>query len=223
MAKYRTEFKLKVVTEYLKGEMGYAALAKEYNIPNDTCLRRWVAAYRTNGTAGIARSRQQEKYSFQFKLHAVELYLSTETSYQDLAVSLGIKTPSLLAAWVQRYRAIGVDGLNPQRKGRRPQVSKEPSAKKVPADKQEEYQKRYNGLVERYEKAKARFDEVTEAIAERSAKGERLAGFIRTLEAQREPVAEFDERLWGAMVDYVTVGVDGGMTVVFRDGMTIHK
>ncbi len=86
------------------------------------------------------------------------------------------------------------------------------------AQDQGEYQKRYNGLVERYEKAKMRFDEVTEAIAERSAKGERLAGFIRTLEAQTEPVAEFDERLWGAMVDYVTVGVDGGMTVVFRDG-----
>lgn len=89
------------------------------------------------------------------------------------------------------------------------------------AQDQEEYQKRYNGLVERYEKAKARFDEVTEAIAQRSAKGERLAGFIRTLEAQREPVAEFDERLWGAMVDYVTVGVDGSMTVVFRDGTGI--
>ena len=73
-------------------------------------------------------------------------------------------------------------------------------------------------MVERYEKAKARFDEVTEAIAERSAKGERLAGFIRMLEAQKEPMAEFDERLWGAMVDYVTVGVDGGMTVMFRDG-----
>ena len=82
---------------------------------------------------------------------------------------------------------------------------------------QGEYQKRYNGLVERYEKAKARFDEVTEAIAQRSTKGERLAGFIRTLEAQREPVAEFDEGLWGAMVDYVTVGVDKRLTVVFRD------
>ena len=85
------------------------------------------------------------------------------------------------------------------------------------AQDQGEYQKRYNGLVERYEKAKARFDEVTEAIAERSAKSERLAGFIRTLRAQEEPLAEFDERLWGCMVDYVTVGVDGGMTVVFRD------
>ena len=76
-------------------------------------------------------------------------------------------------------------------------------------------------MVERYEATKARFDEVTEAIAERSAKSERLAGFIKTLRAQKEPVAEFDERLWGCMVDYVTVDVDGGMTVVFRDGTRI--
>ena len=73
-------------------------------------------------------------------------------------------------------------------------------------------------MVERDETAKSRFDEVTETIAERSAKRERLAGFIKTLRAQEEPLANFDERLWGCMVDYVTVGVDGGMTVVFRDG-----
>lgn len=59
---------------------------------------------------------------------------------------------------------------------------------------------------------------VTEAIAERSAKSERLAGFIKTLRAQKELLAEFDERLWGCMVDYVTVGADSGMTVIFRDG-----
>jgi len=29
-----------------------------------------------------------------------------------------------------------------------------------------------------------------------------------------EPVAEFDDRLWGAMVDYVTVGVDGAYLAV---------
>jgi len=99
------------------------------------------------------------------------------------------------------------------------QISSEPQD--FPACESLMHSKRYNGLVERYEKAKARFDEVTEAIVERSAKSERLAGVIRTLETQREPVAEFDERLWGAMVDYVTVGVDGGMTVVFRDGPEI--
>lgn len=31
-------------------------------------------------------------------------------------------------------------------------------------------------------------------------------------------MAEFDERLWGAMVDYVTVGAEKRLTVVFRDG-----
>ena len=35
-------------------------------------------------------------------------------------------------------------------------------------------------------------------------------------------VAEFDERLWGAMVDYVTVGVDRRLTMMFRDGTTIQ-
>ncbi len=34
-------------------------------------------------------------------------------------------------------------------------------------------------------------------------------------------MAEFDERLWGAMVDYVTVGADKRLTVVFRDGTGI--
>lgn len=67
--------------------------------------------------------------------------------------------------------------------------------------------------------AKSWFDEVTEAIAERSAKSERLAGFIKTLRTQKELLAEFDERLWGCMVDYVTVGADGGMTVIFREAL----
>lgn len=53
------------------------------------------------------------------------------------------------------------------------------------AQDQGEYQKRYNSLVERYETAKARFDEMTDAIAERSAKSERLAGFIKTLRRRR--------------------------------------
>ncbi|MBQ7496611.1 MAG: hypothetical protein IJU00_02050 [Selenomonas sp.] len=54
-----------------------------------------------------------------------------------------------------------------------------------------------------------------------SSKYNRLAGFIKTLRAQEEPLADFDERLWGCMVDYVTVGADGGITVVFRDGTRI--
>ena len=52
------------------------------------------------------------------------------------------------------------------------QISSEPQD--FPACESLMHSKRYNGLVERYEKAKARFDEVTATIAQRSAKGERL-------------------------------------------------
>ena len=90
------------------------------------------------------------------------------------------------------------------------------------AQNQEEYQRHYEGLVARYDAAKTRFDEVSEAISAKDAQSEHLAGFVKNLKVQTEPVAEFDEQLWGCMVDYVSVGVDKGMTVVFRDGTEVR-
>ena len=69
------------------------------------------------------------------------------------------------------------------------------------AQNQEEYQKHYEGLVARYDAAKARFDEVTEAISAKEAQSEQLAGFIKRLKMQTEPVAEFDSQLWASMVN----------------------
>ena len=88
------------------------------------------------------------------------------------------------------------------------------------AQNQEEYQKRYDGLVARYDAAKARFDEVTDAISAKEAQFERLAVFERTLKARTAPVAEFDSQLWASMVECVTV--DKGMTVMFRDGTEVR-
>ena len=88
------------------------------------------------------------------------------------------------------------------------------------AQNQEEYQKHYEGLVARYDAAKARFDEVTEAISAKEVQSERLAEFIKRLKVQPEPVAVFDSRLWASMVECVTVGK--GMTVVFRDGTKVR-
>ena len=44
----------------------------------------------------------------------------------------------------------------------------------------------------------------------------KASGGIKTLKRQEEMLAKFDERLWGCIVEYVTVSVDDGMTVVFR-------
>ena len=124
MAKYSFEFKVKLVRAYLTGEGSYDYLSKINNIPNSSIIKRWVAAFKAFGNEGLMRSRKQEKYTFQFKLHVVELYLTTEVSYQELALSQGINNPSLITRWVNDYRIAGPDALKPKQKGRRSKVEK---------------------------------------------------------------------------------------------------
>ena len=40
------------------------------------------------------------------KLSVVELYLSSEISYQDLALQEGITNPSMIANWVNHFRIV---------------------------------------------------------------------------------------------------------------------
>ena len=113
------EFKKKVVQEYLDGKGGYAYIAKQNGIPAESLLRRWVNAYKKFGDEGLLRSRKNKNYSFQFKLFVVELYLTSEVSYQELALSQGINNPSLLVKWVNDFRISGTEALRPKKKGRK--------------------------------------------------------------------------------------------------------
>ena len=119
MVKYSYEFKQKVVQAYLNGEGGCEYLSKKYNVSHYETVRRWVKAYKEFGDNGLARSRQNKNYSFKFKLSVVELYLSSEVSYQELALSQGIHNQSLVARWVNDFRIAGPDALRPKKKGRK--------------------------------------------------------------------------------------------------------
>lgn len=128
MAKYSLEFKLKLVEEYLRGEGGYKYICNKHSVSSARVLQRWVAAYNTLGNDGLMRSRKNQTYTFEFKLNVVELYLTTEVSYQDLALRFKIKNPAMLCKWVNDYRIVGPDALKPKTKGRPTKMSK-PSPK----------------------------------------------------------------------------------------------
>ena len=119
MAKYSYEFKMNVVQEYINGNGGFTYLSQKYSIPAKSNIKKWVDAYREFGTEGITRSRQKNNYSFQFKLSVVELYLSSEVSYRELALFQGINNPSLITRWVNDFRIAGPDALRPKKKGRK--------------------------------------------------------------------------------------------------------
>ena len=118
MAKYSFEFKKKVVLEYINGKGGTQYLSTKYGLGSNSQLRKWLAAYKEFGDEGLKRSRKKENYSFEKKLSVVELYLSSEISYQDLALQEGITNPSMIVNWVNRFRVAGPDALRPGNKGR---------------------------------------------------------------------------------------------------------
>ncbi len=124
MAKYSYEFKKKVIKEYLNNEGSLGSLAKKHGIKSHRSILNWVNAYKKLGNEGVMRSRKNAKYTFEFKLSVVELYLTTEISYQELALNVGINNPAIICRWVNDFQTAGPDALREKRKGRKPKMNK---------------------------------------------------------------------------------------------------
>ncbi|GCF95889.1 transposase [Enterococcus florum] len=137
MAKYSIELKLKIIHEYLDGKGGYSHLAKKYSIKSMGQVRDWIKIYKEFGEEGLLRKRQNQSYSFQFKMDAIELYQTTELSYREVANHLEINNPALVANWMRTFRAEGVDGLS-KKKGRPSILSKKKEEKKTKKETLEE-------------------------------------------------------------------------------------
>ncbi len=88
---------------------------------------------------------------------------------------------------------------------------------------QGEYQQHYTSLVERYEAAKKGLDEIDNKRLERNAKRESIGAFIRMLEKSDTLLTEFDEELWNATVDAVTVHPEHEIVFTFKDGMELNS
>ena len=117
MEKYNYEFKRKIVEEYLGRKAGYKTLAKKYQI-GVSQIERWVNNYKQFGDEGLMRSRNKREYSVEFKLEAITRYETSECSYQQLALELGLTNPSIIANWRRQYREEGMEGLRSLKRGR---------------------------------------------------------------------------------------------------------
>ena len=117
MAKYSYELKKKIVEEYLCGKTSYQALAMKYQIEKSV-LKLWVNNYKHFGDEGLMRSRNKREYSVEFKLEAITRYETSEYSYQQLALELGLTNPSIIANWRRQYREEGMEGLRTHKRGR---------------------------------------------------------------------------------------------------------
>ena len=78
---------------------------------------------------------------------------------------------------------------------------------------QDDYNATYDAAVAKYEATKAERDKAAADIRRRGIRRREFERFITELEKLPEAVSEFDDALWGSLVEYVTVGKD--KTMVF--------
>jgi len=86
---------------------------------------------------------------------------------------------------------------------------------------QVEYQRRYADLNARYDAVKKRLDDVTAERQSRASQKEEILRFIDTVRQRDALLTGFDENLWRATVDSVTVHSLTDIRVKFRDGREI--
>ena len=83
------------------------------------------------------------------------------------------------------------------------------------AQDQTEYNKKYQLAMERYEAAKAAYDSIIAQKAEKNKRIQRMQAFINNVR-DLGVITEFDEELWGLLVERVTVYGKDDVKVEFK-------
>jgi len=89
------------------------------------------------------------------------------------------------------------------------------------AQDQTEYLKQENEIRALYVEKQGHLARLDEQIAERESKRNTLEGMIQVVCGIDGETFEFDEELWGGLLDHICVQEDGQIVVVFKGGIEI--
>ena len=159
MSKYSSEFKLEVVKYYEKNHIGCELLARHFNVPNESIVRRWIKRYEEHGIDGLKRNVMH--YDGNFKQYVVEYMHNYHLSLNETAIKFNLGNANRVAKWERIYYEEGPDALYEERRGRSKKMNSKPRKKKLSKEVEEdliaenqrlrmenEYLKKLNALVQ---------------------------------------------------------------------------
>ena len=91
------------------------------------------------------------------------------------------------------------------------------------AQDQKEYNERYDALVSRYEETEHKRDAVFEQIDQIMIRRRKIERFIESVKDLPELITKFDESLWAALVDSMTVYAKDRIVFRLTCGMEIES
>lgn len=136
MSKYTYEQKVEICEAYLRGEGGFRRIAEKYLFDEvkHAQVKIWVRTYEKLGKDYLKQNKTKSKFSLDFKISVVKLYLTEKKSYLEIALSQGLSDPSLVRRWVKEYRNHGPNFLLEKRKGRKPTMEKDKELRDLSAE-----------------------------------------------------------------------------------------
>ena len=115
MPKYTKEFKIKLILEYLSGELGgIRKVADKYNIPKGT-IQNWINKYHSGGFDKLSKKQKNNKFTSEFKLSVIQYRQINNTSLRETAEYFDIANGSMVYRWEKAYRERGLSGLEDNR------------------------------------------------------------------------------------------------------------
>lgn len=165
MAKYTSEYKLKVVKSVLEDEISTLEAAKKYHV-NKSDVQKWVAAYQIHGIKAI--EKQRISYPGQFKQEVIEDMQKNKLSLRETAAKYNLGGHNVVAEWERIYLEEGPQGLYVERRGRANSIFKTKAGRPPKLDKkleedliaenqrlrmENEYLKKLNALVQERKKS----------------------------------------------------------------------
>jgi transposase len=111
LVKFSSEFREKVVLEYLNGGGGSNELAKKYGIGSHQTILDWVNRYQKYGNIANEVRSPNSVYDGNFKLEVLKWMWSNRASLRETSLHFNISTPSTILLWERKYREKGVEAL----------------------------------------------------------------------------------------------------------------
>ena len=104
-SKITYEDKLKACEDYIKGKGMASEIAEAIGVGYEE-LRTWVNKYRTNGPESLMPKLKNSSYTKEFKVKAVEDYLSGGGSLWDICNKYQIPSHHTLRNWIAKYNEL---------------------------------------------------------------------------------------------------------------------
>lgn len=98
------EWRAMVAQEYLDGKNNSYELAKKYNIDRHTIVI-WAMKFKEQGINAFINTGSNKKYTANFKIYCVELFVSGKMSADEIVAKYNISHYTVLRSWISKYNS----------------------------------------------------------------------------------------------------------------------